>query len=302
MLNVYEQVDRNKTRSNVIVILFAIFVAIVVYFLGRALGYGPDFVGLALIVSGVTSFLGYWYSDQIILTVSGARPATREEDFKFYTAVQNLSLAAGIPMPKLYVIEDSAPNAFATGRDLNHAAIAATTGLLDKLDRTEIEGVVAHEISHIRNYDMRLMSVVAVLVGMIVLLSDWFVRSGMFRGRRKDGEGGQDGLGGIVFLVGLILAILSPLISKLIELALSRRREFLADASGVLLTRQPSGLIRALKKISADREPLEAANRATAPLYIVNPFKGEEGSGWFSNLFSTHPPIELRIQALEQME
>jgi heat shock protein HtpX len=299
MLNVYEQVDRNKTRSTVIVILFAVFVAATIYFLGRAFGYGPDFIGLALIFSGLTSFVGYWYSDQIILAVSRARPADRRTDYKLFTVTENMSLAAGIPMPKLFVIEDSAPNAFATGRDINHAVVAATTGLIDKLDRTELEGVIAHEISHIKNYDMRLMSVVVVLVGMITLLSDWLLRSS-FRRRRGNNDSGN--AGAIILLVGLALALLSPLIGKLIQLALSRRRELLADASAVMITRQPSGLASALRKISSDTEPLEAANKATAPLYIVNPLKGEEGRvDWFASLFSTHPPIEQRLKALEAM-
>ncbi len=298
MLNVYEQVDRNKWRSSLVIFFFAVFVAVVVYVLGRAFGYGPSFIGWALIFSGLMSFTGYWYSDRIILSISGARPASRKTDFKFYTAAENISLAAGIPLPKLYVIEDSAPNAFATGRDVNHAVLAATTGLLNKLDKTELEGVVSHEISHIRNYDMRLMSVVVVLVGMITLVSDWLLRSTWGR-RRRDEENG----GSLIFVAGLILALLSPLIGKLIQLALSRQREFLADASAVLLTRQPSGLISALEKISADPEPLEAANKATAPLYIVNPLKGEKGRvGWFANLFNTHPPIEERIRALRAME
>lgn len=297
MLNVYEQVDRNKRRSAIIIILFAVFVAVAVYFIGRAFGYGPSFIGLALVISGLTSFAGYWYSDKIILSISQARPADRSQDFKFYTAVQNLSLAAGIPMPKLYVIDDSAPNAFATGRDIDHAVIAATTGLLDKLDRTELEGVVAHEISHIKNYDMRLMSVVVVLVGMITLVSDMLLRSSFGRRRGRN----ENNAGGWIVLIGIALALLSPLIGKLIQLALSRQREYLADSSAVLLTRQPSGLINALKKISTDLEPLEAANKATAPLYIVNPLKGEEGRvDWFANLFNTHPPIKDRIKALEE--
>ena len=298
MLNVYEQVDRNKWRSSLVIFFFAVFVAVVVYVLGRAFGYGPSFIGWALIISGLMSFTGYWYSDRIILSVSGARPASRKTDYKFYTAAENISLAAGIPLPRLYVIEDSAPNAFATGRDVNHAVLAATSGLLAKLDKTELEGVVAHEISHIRNYDMRLMSVVVVLVGMITLVSDWLLRSTWGRRRREGEEGGS-----LIFIAGLVLALLSPLIGKLIQLALSRSREFLADASAVLLTRQPSGLISALKKISADREPLEAANKATAPLYIVNPLKGEEGRvDWFANLFNTHPPLKERIKALQAME
>jgi heat shock protein HtpX len=297
MLNVYEQVDRNKRRSSLVIFFFAVFVAVVIYVLGRAFGYGPSFIGWALIISGLLSFAGYWYSDRIILSISRARLASRKTDFKFYTAAENISLAAGIPLPKLYVIEDSALNAFATGRDVNHAVLAATTGLLDKLDKTELEGVAAHEISHIRNYDMRLMSVVVVLVGMITLVSDWLLRSTWGRRNRDEEEGGS-----LVFVAGLILALLSPLIGKLIQLALSRQREFLADAGAVLLTRQPSGLISALEKISSDREPLEAANKATAPLYIVNPLKGEEGRvDWFANLFNTHPPIKERIKALQTM-
>lgn len=299
MLNVYEQVDRNKRRSTLVIILFTVFVTAFVYFIGRALGYGYDFVGFALIFSGLTSFFGYWYSDKIILAVSGARPASKTTDFKFFSAVENISLATGLPMPKLFVIDDSAPNAFATGRDPNHSVVAATTGLLDKLDKTEIEGVVAHEISHIKNYDMRLMSVVVVLVGMITLLADFLMRSSWSRKRSSDSEG----TGAIILIIGLVLALLSPLIGKLIQLALSRRREFLADAGSAMITRQPSGLISALKKISEDREPLESANRATASLYIVNPLKGnEKQNGWFSNLFNTHPPIGERVKALEEME
>lgn len=297
MLNVYEQVDRNKTRSALVIILFAVFVAVVIYLLGRAFGYGPSFIGWALILSGLMSFAGYWYSDRIILSISRARPASRKTDFKFYTAVENLSLAAGTPMPRLYVIDDSAPNAFATGRDANHAVVVTTTGLLDKLSKTEVEGVVAHEISHIKNYDMLLMSVVVVLVGMITLVSDWLLRSTWGRRRRDEEEGGS-----LIFVIGIILALLSPLIGRLIQLALSRRREFLADASAVLLTRQPSGLISALEKISADPEPLKAANKASAPLYIVNPLKGEEGRiDQFASLFNTHPPIKERIKALKGM-
>lgn len=282
------------------IVLFAVFVTVVVYFVGRAFGYGPGFIGASLIFSGLTSFAGYWYSDKIILTVSQARPAEKKDFFNFYTAAENLSLAADIPLPKLYVIDDSAPNALATGRDVSHAVMVATTGLLEKLNKTELEGVIGHEMSHIRNYDMRLMSVVTVLVGMITLLADWLVR---VRVRERDRDREEGGLGGILFIVGIILVLLSPLIGQLIQLALSRRREFLADAGSVLLTRQPSGLISALKKISSDREPLEAANKATAALYIVNPLKGKTGSiSLFANLFNTHPPIEERIKALEGME
>lgn len=299
MLNVYEQVDRNKRRSALVIIFFGIFVALTVYVLGRAFGYGPSFIGAALIFSGISSFLGYWYSDKIILGISGARKATKQEDRLFTSVAENLSITKGAPVPKLYVIDDSAPNAFATGRDINHAVVCVTTGLLEKLNRTELEGVIGHEMSHITNYDMRLMSVVAVLVGMITLLADWLLRI-RFRGRNRDEEGN---LGAILMVIGIFLALLSPLISQLIQLAISRRREFLADAGSVLITRQPSGLISALEKINADSEPLEAANKATAHLYIASPFKNnQKGIGWFANLFNTHPPIADRIKALREME
>lgn len=299
MLNVYEQVDRNKRRSALVIIFFGIFVALTVYILGRAFGYGPSFAGMALIFSGILSFSGYWFSDKIILGISGARKATKQEDRLFTSVAENLSITKGAPVPKLYVIDDSAPNAFATGRDINHAVVCVTTGLLEKLNRTELEGVIGHEMSHITNYDMRLMSVVAVLVGMITLLADWLLRI-RFRGRNRDEEGN---LGAILMVMGIFLALLSPLISQLIQLAISRRREFLADAGSVLITRQPSGLISALEKINADSEPLEAANKATAHLYIASPFKNnQKGIGWFANLFNTHPPIEERIKALREME
>jgi len=299
MINAYEQVDRNKRRSLVIMVIFVIFITGAVWLFSQALNYGPGIVGWALIISGLMSFASYWWSDKIILALSKAKPADKKRDFKFFTVTENLALASQIPMPKLYVIEDSAPNAFATGRDTHHAVICATTGLIDKLNRTELEAVVAHEISHIRNYDMRLMSIVTILVGMIVLISDWFLRGSQFGGRSRNREGNN--VSAILFLIGLILALLSPLIAKLIQLALSRRREFLADASGVMLTKYPDGLMSALQKISADKEPLEVANKATAHLYIVNPFKGSLARGWAVNLFNTHPPVEERIKALKEM-
>ena len=299
MINAYEQVDRNKRRSLVIMVIFVIFITGAVWLFSQALNYGPGIVGWALIISGLMSFASYWWSDKIILALSKARPADKKRDFKFFTVTENLALASQIPMPKLYVIEDSAPNAFATGRDTHHAVICATTGLIDKLNRTELEAVVAHEIAHIRNYDMRLMSIVTILVGMIVLISDWFLRGSQFGGRSRNREGNN--VSAILFLIGLILALLSPLIAKLIQLALSRRREFLADASGVMLTKYPDGLMNALQKISADKEPLEVANKATAHLYIVNPFKGSLARGWAVNLFNTHPPVEERIKALKEM-
>ncbi|MEK7497311.1 MAG: M48 family metallopeptidase [Patescibacteria group bacterium] len=309
MVNVYEAVEANKFKSTAIIVLFSIFVAVAVFFISQAFaiyqGYEPGglgIVGIALIVSGVMSMGGYYFSDSIILGISGARPANKKKDFNFFTVSENLAIGAGIPMPKLFVIEDSAPNAFATGRDPKHAVVVATTGLLEKLTRTELEGVVAHEFSHIKNYDIRLMSIVAVLVGMIALLGDWLIRSTWYGGRRSNDNDDNKGAG-IIMLIGIIFAILSPIVAQLIQLAVSRRREFLADASSVGMTRQPAGLISALKKISDDQEPLEAANKATAHLYIVNPFKeGEKRTvGWFAGLFNTHPPVAERLKALQKM-
>ena len=307
MINLYEAQAANRRKSALIMVLFILFVTVSVYVISQAMGVyfgyepgGLGVAGLALIISGVITFVSYYASDKIVLSISGARPADRKRDYNFYTVAENLSLAAGIPKPKLYVIEDSAPNAFATGRDPKHAVVCATSGLLNKLTRTELEGVVAHELSHVKNYDTRLMSIVAVLVGMVALLADIFLRTS-FRGGRSDRRGSQ--AAAIFLLLGIIFAILSPIISRLIQLAVSRRREFFADSSSVAITRQPSGLISALKKIAADHEPLEAANKATAHLYIVNPFK-EKGHGavdWFAGLFNTHPPVSERIAALTKM-
>ena len=309
MRNIYEVQAANKIKSAVIIVLFTLFFGISTYILTQAfglyMGYRPGglgYFGLAAILSGVISFVSYYFSDRIVLGISGARKADRNRDFNFYTSTENIALSTGSPKPDLYVIADSAPNAFATGRDPKHAVICATTGLLEKLSKSEIEGVIAHEMSHIRNYDTRLMSIVAVMVGMVALLGDWFLRFS-WRGRRgRDDEGGQ--LGAILIILGIVFAILSPIIATLIQLAISRRREFMADAGSVSITRQPEGLISALKKISTDPEPLEAANKATAHLYIVNPFKDriKTGVSWFSNLFNTHPPIAERIKVLGEMQ
>lgn len=307
MVNPYESIDTNKRKSLLVVVLFSLFIFGAVYFIAQAFaviqGYeigGLGYLGLALIISGVSSFGGYYFSDKIILGISGARPANRKADFLFYTVAENLSIASGIPMPALYVIDDTAPNAFATGRNTKHAAIAVTRGLLDKLNRTELEGVIAHELSHIKNYDMLLMSLVSVMVGTVALMADFFLRTRWGRSRNSS-ESNQ--LQTIFLVLGIIFAILSPFVAQLIQLAISRRREFLADAGSAMLTRQPQGLISALKKIAADHEPLEVANKATAHLYIASPFKDKaSGSvGWFSGLFLTHPPVADRLAALNKM-
>ena len=309
MINVYEAVSANKRKSTVVLVLFVVFITAAVYFISRAMGIyagyepgGIGIAGIALIISGLMSLGGYYFSDRIVLTLSGARPADRNKDFEFYTVAENLSIATGLPKPDLYVIEDSAPNAFATGRDPEHAVVVATAGLLEKLNRTELEGVVAHELSHIKHYDTRLMSIVAVMVGMVALIGDWFLRMTFWgRGKKSDRDSGQ--LGAILLVVGLVFAILSPIVAQLIKLAISRRREFLADAGAVLITRQPQGLISALNKIAKDKEPLEAANKATAHLYIENPFKNKKHGAvdWFSGLFNTHPPVKERMEKLKAM-
>jgi heat shock protein HtpX len=309
MINVYEAVSSNKRKSTVVLVLFVVFVTAAVYFISRAMGIyagyepgGIGIAGIALIISGLMSLGSYYFSDRIVLVLSNARPAQRDKDFEFFTVAENLSLVTDLPKPKLYVIEDSAPNAFATGRDPEHAVVCATTGLLDKLSRTELEGVVAHELSHIRHYDTRLMSIVAVLVGMVALIGDWFLRMTWYeRRRRSDKDTGQ--MGAILLLIGLLFAILAPIVAKLIQLAISRRREFLADAGAVSVTRQPQGLISALEKIAKDKEPLEVANKATAHLYIENPFKNKRHGAvdWFAGLFNTHPSVEERIRKLQAM-
>lgn len=306
MKNIYEVQSSNKFKSGVVVLFFTMFVALATYFIAKAMGiyigYEPSqfgFVGIALIVSGISTFISYYYSDKIILGMSNARPADKKRDFLFYSVAENIAIGSGIPTPKLYVIDDSAPNAFATGRNPDNAVICATSGLLAKLNRTELEGVVAHEMTHVKNYDIRLMSVVSVMVGLIALLGDWLLRIS-WGGKRDDD---RDSGNGIFILIGIIFAILSPIIGQLIQLAISRRREFMADAGSVSITRQPQGLISALEKISADTEPLEVANKATAHLYIVNPFKEKSKNrmSWFANLFNTHPPIPERIKALKSM-
>lgn len=302
MFNIYEQVDKNKRKSLLIIFFFILFIVGVVWLISEAMDYGPQVIGIALIASGIMSLGSYYFSDKIILSLSSARPASREKDFHFYTVAENLSLAAQIPMPALYVIEDSALNAFATGRDPDHAVIVATRGLLDKLDRTELEGVVAHEISHVKNYDIRVMALVTVLVGVLTLLADWFLRASSWTGSSRRKSSGEGQVGVLLTIIGIVLALLSPLIANLIKLAISRRREFLADASGVQLTKFPEGLARALDKISQDTEPLEAANKATAHLYISNPLKNHHDAiGWFAGLFNTHPPIDQRIKVLRAM-
>ncbi|HHY46575.1 MAG TPA: zinc metalloprotease HtpX [Firmicutes bacterium] len=307
----YEQIAGNINKTRFLIAVFIVIIGILGYAFGEMTGYGYAGLVFAILIAILMSIGSYYYSDSIVLAISHARPVTKEENPYLWNTVEGLSIAAGIPMPKVYIIEDSAPNAFATGRNPEHSAIAVTTGLLSKLNRLELEGVIAHEMSHIKNYDILISTIAVVMVGVVALLSDWMLRSFWWRGafgggfggggrRRRNGDGPVDGGIGLILLVlGLILAIVGPLIAQLLRLAISRKREFLADANGALLTRYPEGLASALEKISADTEPLEVANKATAHLYIVNPLKDRRS--YMDVLFSTHPPVEERIRALRAM-
>lgn len=312
----YDLINKNKRESWFLIFIFLIIITL----LGWAFSWrynNPQILFFAVGFSVFSSFISYYFSDSITLAISQAKEVDRHANPELYNIVENLCIAAGLPTPKIYVIDDTAPNAFATGRDPKHAVVCVTTGILQKLDKTELEGVIAHELSHIGNYDIRVMTLVVVLVGTITLLADWFLRASFFGGGRRNSRnsgGGQ--IAGIIAIVGLVLAILSPIIATLIKLAVSRKREYLADASGALLTRYPEGLAKALEKISRDKEPLEAANKATAHLYIVNPFHEDRGPSsavgglrttsaggrsWFANMFNTHPPIEDRIKRLREI-
>jgi len=293
-------IQSNVTKTYVIMVTFVVFVVLLGYVLGQALGYGNSIMWLAVLFSVISSLVSYYWGDSLVLTLSHARPADRNKDFDLFTVAENLSIAAGMPKPRLYVIDDTAMNAFATGRDPQHAVIVATTGILSRLDRRELEGVIAHELSHIKNYDTRLMAVVAVLVGTVAYMADMFLRQLWWGGNRRDRDN-DNSLGGIFMIVGIVLAIISPILATLIQLAASRNREYLADVSGAKLTRYPEGLARALEKLHGDKEVLEAATNATAHLYIINPFKGKNFGAWFANAFNTHPPIEDRIKRLRAL-
>lgn len=296
----YKQIESNKHKSILLIMIFIIFILFLGWLIGELTGYGYNTLVIAIIVSLIMSLVSYYNGDKVALWTAGAKgPIQKEANPYVYRLVENLCITAGLPLPKIYLIPDPALNAFATGRDPRHASIALTTGIVEKLENEELEGVIAHELSHIKNYDIRLMMIVIVLVGTVALLADWLLRFRFFGGRRDDREGSGQ-IGAILLLAGIVLAILSPLIAQLIQLAVSRKREFLADADGALLTRYPEGLAKALEKIAAHKEPLRRANDATAHLYISNPF-GEKTQKNFHKLFSTHPPIEERIKTLRSM-
>lgn len=295
----YAEIAANKRRSLILMFVFALVVVLLGYGLGSY--WGQPYVGLllAFVIALVLAWGGYYHSDKLVLAVSGARPVEREEYPHLYHVTEGLAIAAGIPAPRCYVIDDPSPNAFATGRDPEHGVICVTTGLLEMTDRYELEGVVAHEMSHIRNYDIRVQTIAVVMAGMVVLLGDWLLRSVFWgRRRRRSSSGKQNPVMMVLMVLAIVAAILSPLIAQFMRMAISRKREFLADATAVQLTRYPEGLASALEKLASSTQPLAAANKATAHLFIVNPLKAKG----LDRMFSTHPPLGERVERLRAMD
>lgn len=297
----FESVRKNKFESGIIVAIFIVVITLIVYYICHALNLGTMSIVIALIFSIASAWGSYYYSDKIVLSVNKARPATKEEDLKLVNILDALMVTSGLPVkPRLYVVEDAQPNAFATGRNPQNAVICVTTGLLEKLDYYELEGVIAHEMSHIKNYDIRLSCIVSVMVGFIVMISDMFSRA-LFWGGIRDNDSDSDNRGNaILMVIGLVFLILSPIFGSLMQLALSRKREFLADSTAVEFTRNPEGLISALEKLENDPNELEYANSATANMYIVNPFK-KNGKKKTTSIWSTHPNTADRIEALRNL-
>lgn len=290
----WEEIAKNKRESWLLFFFFILFIIVLGWVFGLVWGIGYWGTVIAFFLAILLAFGAFYNSDKIVLAISKARPATHKEYTYLDNTVEGLAIAAGIPKPKIYVIDDLAPNAFATGRDPEHAVICVTTGLMKKLNRAELEGVLAHETSHIKNYDIRFMMLVTVMVGMVALLSDFMLRTFVWGGGRSRERGN-----GLIMVIAIALAILAPIAALLMKLALSRRREYLADANGALLTRYPEGLASALEKLKEDKNPLQTANKATAHLYIINPLR--EHKSFLNNLFSTHPPIDDRIKRLRAM-
>ncbi|MCW9054387.1 MAG: M48 family metallopeptidase [Candidatus Pacebacteria bacterium] len=296
MATAYTHKDSNIRKTWFLMLAF-FFVIVGVAWSFSYILESPVILWVAVAFSVLMNIGAYWFSDKVVLKMSGAQPVSRDSHRELWNILENLSITAGLPMPKLYIINDTAPNAFATGRDPEHAVVAVTSGLLSILERDELEGVIAHELSHIGNRDMLLMTVVVVLLGFVTLLSDFFLRMTLFGNHNGD----RDGRAQLVLIVaGFALALLSPIVAKLIQLAISRKREFLADASGALLTRYPDGLASALEKISGYNAPMKRANHATAHLFISNPFGGDKSGKFLNKLFLTHPPVEERVLALRQ--
>jgi len=295
----YEDIAANKRNSWILVVVVTAVLVVLGYLLGLHWGNGYVGISLAVVIAVVASLSAFYSGDKMILTMSRAKRIEKKDHPQLYNVVEELSIAAGLPVPAMYVIDDTAPNAFATGRDPEHASVAITTGLMQKLNRDELQGVIAHELSHVGNRDILFATMVGILVGSIVLVSDFFLRSMFWGGGRRRRKSGERGGGAIIMIIALVFAILAPIFAKLLQLAVSRQREYLADATAAKLTRYPEGLASALEKIAGDREVLEVANRATQHLYIVNPIKPFEKRT--KSLFSTHPPLEERIARLRSM-
>jgi len=298
LMNLYTQKDSNIRKTWLLLSLFLVLIVGLGWVFGRAYHSSQILYG-AVVLSLVMNGLAYWHSDKIALSMSGAKPIKREENLYLYRIIENLSITAGLPTPKVYIIESDQINAFATGRNPKHAAIAVTRGAVSKLENEELEGVIAHELSHIGNRDILLSTVVVVLAGTIAILADLFMRISFLSGGRRDND--REG-NGLIMIIGLIAAILAPIAATLIQLAVSRKREFLADTSGALLTRYPDGLANALEKISRDETPMRYAQNSTAHLFLSNPFRGKSSQTWFAKLFMTHPPLEERIKILRGMK
>ena len=298
MPTLYTQAESNTRKTWLLMTGFFIFIIAVGWFFSFLLDTSIILI-IAVALSILMSFGSYWYSDKLVLRMCRAKQIEKRDNPELFRLVENLCITAGLPLPKIFIIQESQPNAFATGRDAEHAVVAVTAGLLEKLERAELEGVIAHELSHIGNKDMLLQTVIVVLVGVVAMLSNMFLRITFWGGGRRDSQGSR---GTILLVLGILAAILAPIAASLIRLSISRKREFLADASGALLTRYPEGLARALEKISADSNPMRAANNSTAHLFISNPFKGEQRKSWFTKLFMTHPPMEERIANLRGMK
>jgi len=299
-MNLYTQAESNIRKTWLLLTFFLFFII----FLGWFFSYyfqSQDILFFAVIFSVFTSVLSYWFSDKIVLSLTKAKPIEKKDNPELYRVVENLCITVGLPTPKIYILEESQPNAFTTGRDKNHAVIAVTRGLLEKLDKTELEGVISHELSHIGNKDALLQTMIVILAGVVTMLSNLFLRISFWGGGRKRSSRDSEG-GSILAIIGIFAAILAPIAATLIRLAISRKREFLADASGALLTRYPEGLASALEKISQDSTPLRVANNSTAHLFIASPFRGDEETSWFNKLFMTHPPATERIKILRGMK
>jgi len=296
-MTIHSEIAHNKWKTTFIFALFIALFSGFFFIVGQFYDAPWGYALVGLVIATFSTVGSYFFSDKLVLATTRARPATKEEFFDFYTVTENLSIAAGLPMPKLYVIDDPSPNAFATGRDYSHGVVCATTGLLSSLERAEIEGVVAHELSHIKNYDMLVMTITAVLVGTLSLVADMIMRTLWWGGDSRERNYTHPAL----FVLLLVALIITPIVAMLIQLAVSRRREYLADASAALLTRYPEGLAQALEKISSFPHGVQTATTSTAHLFIANPLKKTSVASWLSQLFSTHPPAEKRIELLRRM-